>query len=182
MSRLSRLAPPPPPLVKAPAPPALEPTPAPEPAPVAEAAPEPQPAAEEPKAKPAAAKGSGRLSAVPTTKETPNNLFLPSELFVDLGIKVEAEFRQRVKVEAATRGMTNKELIQAAVQLYLDTFPTTGEKVQVRGPSKETLQRRRALRLEREQRLTRIKGRAPGKSVSPFQNRKSGSGEEGTGE
>ncbi|MBO1022825.1 hypothetical protein IPV08_22970 [Methylobacterium sp. SD274] len=98
-----------------------------------------------------------RLSAPPSPKEAPTNLHLFSEGFVDLNFKVQPELRHAFKVYAASKGMTGKELLESAFELYTRVFPLGDEAVEIRRPSAEQMRLRREKRQEREARMTRIR-------------------------
>lgn len=99
-----------------------------------------------------------RLPKAPPARSTaPTNLHIPSEGFVDLNFKVEPELRQRFKMEAVRRGMSNKDLLAACFQVYLETYPSSEGIIQLKEPTAEQRSRRVQLRKERQARMARIR-------------------------
>lgn len=71
-------------------------------------------------------KPNGRLSSalVPARAEAPQNMTTANQKrWVDLSFKLTEEERDEFTLEAAKRKMKHKELFQAAMQLYRDTYP-----------------------------------------------------------
>lgn len=102
---------------------------------------------------------SRRLPAAPARSEAPLNLHLPSEGFVDLNFKVEPELRQRFKMEAVRRGMSNKEFLSACFQVYMETYPSEAGIVELREPTTEQRRHRIELRKQRAARMAKIRSR-----------------------
>ncbi|TXN08919.1 hypothetical protein FV222_00160 [Methylobacterium sp. WL103] len=100
-----------------------------------------------------------RLPATPRQSDAPLNLHIPSDGLVDLNFKVEPLLRQRFKMEAVRRGMSNKEFFTACFQVYMDTYPSDAEIVELREPTTEQRSRRIKLRKERAARIAKIRGR-----------------------
>jgi predicted HicB family RNase H-like nuclease len=51
------------------------------------------------------------------------NLTKPDEKLKDLGFRVDPVFHQQFKIEAAIRGMSMRELLEAAFRSYCDNHP-----------------------------------------------------------
>lgn len=76
-----------------------------------------------------ASKPNGRLSAamVPARAEAPQNMTSSNQKrWVDLSFKVTEDERDEFRIEAALRKMSHKELLNAALQLYRETYPVPG--------------------------------------------------------
>lgn len=58
------------------------------------------------------------VSAAPQNMATPNG-----DKMVDMNFKVPAAMHKRVKMEAFQRGMSMKELVEAALRFYIETNP-----------------------------------------------------------
>jgi hypothetical protein len=66
---------------------------------------------------------TGRLTAVPPRQsEAPDNLTKPTDVdaIQDMNFKVKPEFHTSFKTEAVLRGMSMKEMLEAAFRCYLD--------------------------------------------------------------
>nr|WP_042670017.1 hypothetical protein [Methylobacterium sp. B34] len=70
-------------------------------------------------------KPAGRLAhAVPARGEAPQNMTTSNQKrWVDLSFKLTEDERDEFILEAAKRKMKHKELFQAAMQHYRDTYP-----------------------------------------------------------
>lgn len=69
----------------------------------------------------------GRLTPdlAPAPVEAPQNLSTSNQKrWVDLSFKVTEDERDDFRLEAAKRRMSHKELLQAALTLYREQFPT----------------------------------------------------------
>lgn len=65
------------------------------------------------------------MTHVPTLEQTPENLTKPAETgFQDLNFKVSPDFHRLFKTTAVMRGMSMKELLEAAFNHYVQSFPT----------------------------------------------------------
>lgn len=68
--------------------------------------------------------GSRLPSAPPAPQEAPQNMGTPNgDKLADMNFKVSPSLKNRVKLEAAARGMSMKDLCEAAFRLYFDTHP-----------------------------------------------------------
>lgn len=66
---------------------------------------------------------TGRLTAVPPRpSEAPDNLTKPTDVDAvqDMNFKVKPEFHTTFKTEAVLRGMSMKEMLEAAFRCYID--------------------------------------------------------------
>lgn len=65
------------------------------------------------------------LATVPKPDEASNNLVTPSssDATKDLNFKVAPEFHERFKLEAVSRRMKMKDLLEASFQTFLETHP-----------------------------------------------------------
>ncbi len=81
--------------------------------------------AEAPKLAPPPPKKSRLTVAPPPPVAAPDNLTTPTDenstTFQDVNFKVKPEFHRFFKAEAVIRGMSMKDLLEAALKCYLDT-------------------------------------------------------------
>jgi hypothetical protein len=62
------------------------------------------------------------VSAPPPPQETPDNLSKGTESIQDLNFKVESGFHRRFKMTAVARGMSMKELLEAAFECWVERY------------------------------------------------------------
>ena len=68
--------------------------------------------------------GSRLQAAPPPPAEAPVNMSTPNgDRTVDLNFKVSPALHQAFKMEAAARGMTMKEILEASFRCYLERYP-----------------------------------------------------------
>lgn len=63
--------------------------------------------------------------APPQPEEAPDNLSVPSSGIQDMNFKVSVKLHRQFKTEAAMRGMSMKELLEAAFKAYLEKYPSS---------------------------------------------------------
>ncbi|MQT12026.1 hypothetical protein [Segnochrobactrum spirostomi] len=75
-----------------------------------------------PSKNPTARRSSAPPEPTPPSDEPTNESPIPRSGWKDLNFKVPVEFHRTFKLEAVSRGMSNKELLEVCYRYYLENF------------------------------------------------------------